>query len=74
VLSLDSGEKKNGGRLDRFHVIICIIATQLQLQFINFYLFYLFILYSSSIDPLEGQRPIGCGSSQGTLNSYQKYY
>jgi hypothetical protein len=30
VLSLDSVEKKDRGRLDRFHVIICIIATQLQ--------------------------------------------
>jgi hypothetical protein len=29
VLSLDSVWKKDGSRLDRFHVIICIIAMQI---------------------------------------------
>jgi hypothetical protein len=39
----------------------------------NVFIFiYLFI--SSSIDPLQGQRPTGRGSSQGTLNSYRDYY
>ena len=38
MLSLDSVGKKDGRRLDRFHVIICIIATQLQLQFIIHFL------------------------------------
>ena len=37
-MSLDSVRKKDGRRLDRFHVIIYIIATQLQLQFIIHYL------------------------------------
>ena len=35
---------------------------------------YSFIYISSSINPLQGQRPTGCGSSQGTLNSYREYY
>jgi len=37
---------------------------------------YLFIIYYilSSIDPLQGRRPTGCESSQGTLNSYKEYY
>ena len=38
VLSLDSVRKKDGRGLDRFHVIICIIAMQLQLQFIIHFL------------------------------------
>jgi hypothetical protein len=33
-----------------------------------------FHFISPSIDPLQGQRPTGCGSSQGTLNSYRDYY
>ena len=37
------------------------------------YLFiYLFIYISPSIDPLQGQRPTGCGSSQGTLSGYKE--
>jgi len=38
VLSLDSVGKKDGRRLDRLHVIICIIAMQLQLQCIIHFL------------------------------------
>jgi hypothetical protein len=34
VLSVDSVQKKDGRRLDRFHFMICTIAMQLQLQFI----------------------------------------
>jgi hypothetical protein len=33
---------------------------------------YLYVL--PSIDPVQGRRPPGCGSSQSTLNSYKKYY
>jgi hypothetical protein len=29
---------------------------------------------SSSIDPLHGQRPTGCGSSQDTLSGYKEYF
>jgi hypothetical protein len=29
---------------------------------------------SSSIDPLQGQRPTGCGSSQDTLSGYKEYF
>jgi hypothetical protein len=36
--------------------------------------FYLFISISSSIDPLQGQRLTGCGSSHGTFNSCRDYY
>ena len=38
MLSLDNVRKKDGRRLDRFHVIICTIAMQLQLQFIIHFL------------------------------------
>jgi len=30
------------------------------------------IYISPSIDPLQGQRPTGCGSSQGTLSGYKE--
>jgi len=33
---------------------------------------YLFIYYSPSFNPLQGTRPTGCGSSQDTLDSYNK--
>jgi hypothetical protein len=38
VLSLDRVRKKDGRRLDRFYVIICMNATQLQVQFIIHFL------------------------------------
>ena len=38
MLSVDRERKKDGRRLDRVYVIICIIATQLQLQFIIHFL------------------------------------
>jgi hypothetical protein len=38
VLSLDSVRKENGRRFDRFYVIICTNAMQLQLQFIIYFL------------------------------------
>jgi len=38
VLSLDSVRKEDGRKLDRFFVIICINATQLQVQFIIHFL------------------------------------
>ena len=30
------------------------------------------IYIAPSIDPLQGQRPTGCGSSQGTLSGYKE--
>ena len=38
MLSLDSVRKKDGRRIDRFYVIICMNATQLQVQFIIHFL------------------------------------
>ena len=38
MLSLDCLRKKDGRRLNRFHIIICKIATQLQLQFVTHFL------------------------------------
>ena len=38
VLSVDRERKKDGRKLDRFYVIICINATQLQVQFISHFL------------------------------------
>ena len=38
VLSVDSERKKDGRMLDRFYVIICINAMQLQVQFISDFL------------------------------------
>jgi len=38
VLSVDRERKKDGRRLDRFYVIICINAMQLQVQFISHFL------------------------------------
>jgi hypothetical protein len=38
MMSLDSVWKKKGRSLERFHVIICIVAMQLQLQFIIHFL------------------------------------
>jgi hypothetical protein len=35
---------------------------------------FIYLYISPSIDPLQGRRPPGCGSSQDTLNSYKKYY
>jgi hypothetical protein len=38
VLSVDRERKKDGRRLDRFYVIICINAMKLQVQFISHFL------------------------------------
>jgi len=38
VLSVDRERKKDGRRLDRFYVIICTNAIQLQVHFINHFL------------------------------------
>jgi len=38
MLSVDRERKKDGRRLDRFYVIICINAMQLQVQFISHFL------------------------------------
>jgi len=38
VLSVDSVRKEDGRRLDRFYVIICANAMQLQVQFIIYFL------------------------------------
>jgi hypothetical protein len=38
VLSVDRERKKDGRRLDRFYVTICITAMQLQEQFISHFL------------------------------------
>jgi len=37
MLSVDRERKKDGRRLDRLYVIICISAMQLQVQFISLY-------------------------------------
>ena len=38
MLSVDRERKKDGRRLDRFYVIICTNAMQLQVQFISYFL------------------------------------
>jgi len=57
------------------------ICSQRQLQIMNvsasgmtiIIIIIIIIIYiSPSIDPLQGQRPTGCGSSQGTLSGYKE--